>query len=620
MADPASLSNLEQVHAASFHLDLDVDFAAKVLKGSITVKAEALTDANSIALDTKDLTISKVEDGKGAPLKYELLKPHPVFGSKLEIKFGEKLAKGESTDVKIYYATSPKSSAIQWLPPSNTSGKKHPYLFTQCQAIHARAMFPCMDSPGIKSKYSARVTVPDPLVALMSAARLKRSSDGKKSVYTFEQNVPTPAYLVALVVGALEERKIGPRSSVWSEAEMVDAGAKEFEDTELYLKTAEDIAGPYVWGRYDILLLPPSFPYGGMENPCLTFVTPTLLAGDKSLATVVIHEIAHSWMGNLVTCKTWVDFWMNEGFCRILELKIIKALFGDKHFDLYACIGLKALQESIRHFGCNHEYTKMRPDLKDVDPDDAFSSVPYEKGMNFLIYLENLVGGEKLFNPFLKAYCENFKYKTITAKEFQKFFLGEMKGKVDDKKLGTIEWEKWMTSTGMPYVENKFDTTLIDESIKAAESCCKGGDVERKMVDKWSTPQKVVFFDKLETMQIAALEKAKSAGTEEKEKEKFREILTTLDKACEFSKSRNSEIRFRWYKLGIRCDFEEVFPDTVKFITAQGRMKFVRPLYRLLFGSKGKKLALDTFKSHREMYHAIAAKMLEKDLKCLPST
>jgi len=416
MSDPASFANLDNVKITSFHLDLSVNFKEKTLKGHIDVKAKALKESTSLVLDTRDLTISKVEDLKGNKIEHSMDKPHPVFGSKLEVKFGEAVKEGETKDIRIYYSTSPQSSAIQWLPPANTAGKKHPYLFTQCQAIHARSMFPCQDSPGVKSTYTATIAVPSPLVALMSAVAAKGTGEKKEDsvVYRFSQPVPTPSYLVALVVGCLEERKIGPRSSVWSEPEMVDAGVAEFEDTEKYLATAESIAGPYVWGRYDILLLPPSFPYGGMENPCLTFVTPTLLAGDKSLATVVIHEISHSWMGNLVTCKSWVDFWMNEGFCRILELKIIKALFGDKYFDLYANIGLKALRGSISLFGEDHNYTKMRPELKDVDPDDAFSSVPYEKGLNFLIYLENLIGGEKVMNPLLKEYCSTFKEKSTT--------------------------------------------------------------------------------------------------------------------------------------------------------------------------------------------------------------
>ena len=620
--DPNSFANVQDVVVESFDLNLDVNFRSKTLSGYIDMKTKALRDAKQIVMDTKDLSISKIVDGKGAALGYELSDADAVFGAKLTVQMpgGESKA-GESASIRIYYSTSPKSSAIQWLPPSNTAGKKHPYLFTQCQAIHARAMFPCQDSPGVKSTYKATVRVPAPLVALMSAQRVTTGSSGSKSTdsevseFKFTQPVPTPSYLVALVVGALEERKIGPRSSVWSEAEMVDAGAAEFADTEQYLKTAESIVGPYVWGRYDILLLPPSFPYGGMENPCLTFVTPTLLAGDKSLATVVVHEISHSWMGNLVTCKTWVDFWMNEGFCRFLELKILKALMGAKFFDLFACIGLKALRESVARYGTKHNYTKMRPNLDGVDPDDAFSSVPYEKGMNFLIYLEGVVGGDTKMNPFLRAYCEKFKFKAVTAEAFRDFFMSYFASKgVDKTKLNSIEWDQWWNTTGMPYKANTFDTSLADASVAAANGIMKGIIPDAKRVAGWSTQQSVVFLDTLEDLEVAFLE-AKKGGDGVARKD-MRERLEPLAKACpSISQSKNSEIRFRWCKVCIRADREAVFPDAIKFITEQGRMKFVRPLYRLLFASgPGRQRALETFAKAKGMYHPVAAKMLEKDL------
>mmetsp|Transcript_21328 Transcript_21328/g.41387 ORF Transcript_21328/g.41387 Transcript_21328/m.41387 type:complete len:459 (-) Transcript_21328:273-1649(-) len=443
----------------------------------------------------------------------------------------------------------------------------------------------------------------------------KGSSSGSTSFYEFKQAVPIPSYLVALVVGNLKEKVIGPRSSVWSEPEMVDAGAHEFAQTEDYIKKGEEIAGPYVWGRYDILLLPPSFPYGGMENPCLTFVTPTLLAGDRSLATVVIHEISHSWMGNLVTCKTWKDFWMNEGFCRFLELKIIKALFGAEHFDLHACIGLKALRESIKMYGEKHNFTKMRPELKGVDPDDAFSSVPYEKGLNFLIYLENLIGGEKVMNPFLKAYCDKFKFSTVTAEEFREFFVSTCESKVDKKVLQGIEWNNWWNTPGMPYKENKFDRTLVDSSIKAAENAANGLAVDGNMVANWSTQQLVVFLDHLEDIETKRIQEATKAGKLAEFTADFHKALNKLEKDVGFSKYKNSEIRFRWCKIGIRAEWKPVFEDAKDFATEQGRMKFVRPLYRLLFASKlGKRMALETFQAKRQIYHSIAAKMVARDL------
>lgn len=314
----------------------------------------------------------------------------------MEISLPIALSKNQEVVIEISFETSPKSSALQWLTPEQTSGKEHPYLFSQCQAIHCRAILPCQDTPSVKLTYSAEVSVPKELVALMSAIRDGEAPDPEdpsRKIYRFSQKVPIPCYLIALVVGALESRQIGPRTLVWSEKEQVEKSAYEFSETESMLKIAEDLGGPYVWGQYDLLVLPPSFPYGGMENPCLTFVTPTLLAGDKSLSNVIAHEISHSWTGNLVTNKTWDHFWLNEGHTVYLERHICGRLFGEKFRHFHALGGWGELQNSIKTFGDTHPFTKLVVDLTNVDPDVAYSSVPYEKGFALLFYLEQLLGG-----------------------------------------------------------------------------------------------------------------------------------------------------------------------------------------------------------------------------------
>ncbi|MEE6519831.1 hypothetical protein FKM82_017582, partial [Ascaphus truei] len=262
-------------------------------------------------LDTKDLTIKSVVVN-GQKATFVLGQSHSFKGTPLEITLPFPLTRGQEIIVGICYETSPKSSALQWLTPEQTAGKKHPYLFSQCQATHCRTIVPCQDAPSVKFTYYCQVSIPKELVALMSAINdgdIPDPEDCKRKIYRFRQNVPIPSYLIALVVGAVEGRKLGPRTVVWTEKELMDASAYEFAETEKMLKHAEDLVGPYVWERYDLLILPPSFPYGGMENPCLTFVTPTVLAGDRSLASVIAHEISHSWTGNLVTNKTWEHFW-----------------------------------------------------------------------------------------------------------------------------------------------------------------------------------------------------------------------------------------------------------------------------------------------------------------------
>ena len=300
---------------------------------------------------------------------------------------------GHEVSVNFIYETSTHASAIQWLPAAATAEKKHPYVFTQCQAIHARSLLPCQDSPGVKTTYTAEVTSPEWCTVLMSAVAENKTHHKGKSVHTWNQKVPTPAYLIALAAGSLDHRDISNRVRVWSEPSVVDKAASDFSGTEDFVKAAEHYTIPYEWGRYDVLCMPPAFPYGGMENPCLTFVTPTLLTGDKSLADVIMHEIAHSWTGNLVTNATWNHFFLNEGWTMWLQRKIEYRIKGGiEHQKLSAQSGFNHLKDDITLFGETNPLTSLVCPLGDQDPDDSFSSVPYEKGFNLLYYLETIIG------------------------------------------------------------------------------------------------------------------------------------------------------------------------------------------------------------------------------------
>lgn len=555
-----------------FALNLTADFAKSVLQGFVDLDIEVLSDATQLVLDSRTLTIESVTHAS-AVCKHELAAANEAYGQKLSIDLPAALhKKGSTGTIRVNYSTSPNASAVQWLPKEQTAGKLHPYLFTQCQAIHARSMFPCQDSPSNKTTYNGTITVPAPLTALMSAASTGStpSKDGKTTTFTFHQKVPMPSYLVALAIGALEKRDIGPRSAVWSEKEMVEAGAFEFSETEQFIVAAEAIVGDYVWGRYDILLLPPSFPYGGMENPCLTFVTPTLLAGDRSLANVVAHEISHSWMGNLVGCTTWEHFWLNEGFTVFLERKIVQSMYSKQEAHMHALIGRVALDRSLDSFGHQHPYTHLVPKLDGIDPDDAFSSVPYEKGFHFLTYLEGLVGGEAVMNPFLRAHCDKFKYSTTTSEEWKTFFLQYFEAKGLADKLKAIDWDTWFYKPGPPCVTNKFDTSLVDTATALATKLASGADVNIDITG-WACAQILVFLDKLGELQ-------KAAG---KDKQAFFvSLLQKVDAACSFSASQNAEIQFRFYTLGLRAEMSAVLDGTVALLKSQGRMKFVRPLYR----------------------------------------
>lgn len=536
-----------------------------------------------------------------------------ALGTKLVIGFGKQLSEGETCDVVISFSTMPKSTALQFLDPSQTAGGKHPYLFTQCQAIHARSFIPCQDTPAAKITYSAAVTVPSALTTLMSAIPQDSSkpSSGPSGTHTFhfKQDVPIPSYLLALAVGELESRQIGPKSKVWSEPSMVEAGAYEFADTAKFLAAAEEVAGEYVWGVYDLLLLPPSFPYGGMENPCLTFVTPTLLAGDRSLVNVVAHEIAHSWTGNLVTNATWEHFWLNEGFTVFLERKIIGRLHGQQALQFHAANGYLSLVDTIHQIGDTHNFTALVPDLSGgVDPDDSFSKVPYEKGFYFLYYLQGLVGGSKPFEAFLKTYLQHFKFKTLTTTDFQEFFCDYFK---DTTAIQQIDWQTWLYSPGLPPVQNDYDPTLgqaadalalkwhtsdlLGIGSKGPAGACPSD------IQGWSSEMLVAFLDKL------ASYRARQAMN--------KQTTRHMAKLYSLDESKNAEIRGSWYKLAVNAEDDAVLPLTVQFLKEQGRMKFLRPLYRALYKSKmGKDVAVQTFQESRQSYHPIAAKMVAADL------
>ncbi|XP_078716937.1 leukotriene A-4 hydrolase [Lampetra fluviatilis] len=604
--DPSSLSQEPGLAQRHLSLSLHVDFSSHVLRGVASLRLLALSSASSLVLDTRDLKILKVTSSNG-PTTFAVGAAHKTLGSALEITLPTPVEKGQEVTVDVEYETAPSASALQWLTPEQTAGKQHPYLFSQCQAIHCRSMVPCQDTPSLKFTYDAKVSVPKSLVALMSALSDGSEPDptnGEFTIHKFKQPVQIPSYLIALVVGALESREIGPRSKVWSEKEFVEQAASEFSETETMLTTAEELVGPYVWGRYDLLVLPPSFPYGGMENPCLTFVTPTVLAGDKSLAGVVAHEISHSWTGNLVTNKTWEHFWLNEGHTVYLERMIAGKMFGEKTRQFFAIGGWKSLQESVDTFGPEHGFTKLVPVLDGVDPDDSFSTVPYEKGFALLYHLEQALGGPDVFIGFVKAYIEKFAYSTATTEQWKAFLFEYFKDKADV--LQAVDWKAWIYSPGMPPVKLQYDTTLADacSALAARWSQTKDVDLASFNADDlkdFSSNQKVEFLALL-LLQPALPVKS----------------LQRMEEVYKLNSVKNSEIRFRWLRLGLRARWEEAIPLALRMATEQGRMKFTRPLFRDLFAYEAAHgRAIAAFQAARATMHPVTGTLVAKDLNLL---
>ncbi|XP_075152053.1 leukotriene A-4 hydrolase isoform X1 [Haematobia irritans] len=603
--DPSSYSQPELITTKHSTLNWKVDFENTRLRGSVVHNFKVLENGlESIILDVRDVNILNAEivsENASIPLNYFVSDPVADIGEKLTLELPQGTAKGDLS-VRIDYETASNASGLQWLTPEQTLGKKYPYMFSQCQAIHARSIVPCQDTPAVKFTYNATVEHPKDLKALMSAL-IEKKGDGTT---TFKQDVPIPAYLLAIAIGDLVSKPLGPNSNVWAEQGIIDECAEEFSQTSEMLKAAEDVCGPYVWKQYDLLVMPPSFPFGGMENPCLTFVTPTLLAGDKSLADVVAHEIAHSWTGNLVTNKNFEHFWLNEGFTVFVETKIVGRMKGSKEQDFHMIRNLTDLQECIRtQLSNTPELTKLVVDLSNCGPDDAFSSVPYIKGSTFLRYIEDLMGGPSVFEPFLRSYLQKYAYQSVMTDDFKSSLYDYFIGTDKKDKLEQIDWDMWLTCEGMPPIIPELDQTLANVSkqlsvlwsTKTTDELVDNAEVKQRI----STHQLIDFLGKLiECKEIKDL-------TEKK--------IELLESTYNLKHTKNAEVLFRLMRLCIMAKLMNRMDQIIAFANSNFRMKFCRPIYRdLAKWPEAKPIAVKNFESVKDQMMAVCSHTIEKDL------
>ncbi|XP_055386123.1 leukotriene A-4 hydrolase-like [Condylostylus longicornis] len=605
--DPNSYSEPEKVVLKHVDLDWTVDFKKHVLIATaiydFVIIEKSPKGLSSILLDVRDIKITDVFcicSGTEIPVNFFVGDHVEDIGAKLTIELPQ--GSEEALKLKIVYETSSNASALQWLTPEQTLGKKHPYLFSQCQAIHARSILPCQDTPSVKFTYRAKLTYPEELNALMSAIRVSN----EKGVAEFQQTVPIPAYLLAIAIGNLVCRKIGPISHVWAEEGIIEACAFEFSETSEFLNKAEEICGPYVWKQYDLLVMPPSFPFGGMENPCLTFVTPTLLAGDKSLADVVAHEIAHSWTGNLVTNKNFEHFWLNEGFTVFIEAKIVGRMKGDKERDFHSIRNLTELKECIRtQLKDTPQLTKLVVDLSNLGPDDAFSSVPYIKGSTFLRYMEDILGGPDVFEPFLRSYFETFKYKSVLTGDFKAYMYDYFGERNMDNKLEKIDWDLWLYGEGMPPFLPKLDDSLAIVSSNLSELWslhnCDDIKLSPQLLEKITSQQIIDFLGKLiECSNIVELNEEK---------------ILLLERTYNLKSNRNSEVKFRFLRLCIRAKLMDRMDEIIAFANSNFRMKFVRPIYRDLANwPEAKPIAIENFNRVKDQMMTVCSTQVARDL------
>nr|CDJ94007.1 Peptidase M1 domain containing protein [Haemonchus contortus] len=517
---------------------------------------------------------------------------------------------GGRLSVVILYSTSPDATALQWMKKEQTADKKAPYLFSQCQAIHARSIVPCMDTPSVKSTYEAQVTVPAGLTCLMSAIGEGSKGDDEFTTFFFKQPVAIPSYLIAIVVGALEKRDISERVAVWAEPSVVDKAHWEFSETEDILTCAEEIAGKYIWGRYDMVCLPPSFPFGGMENPCLTFLTPTLIAGDRSLVSVIAHEIAHSWSGNLVTNSSWEHFWLNEGFTMFIERKICGRLVSEDYRQFMSFNGWtnNLIPAVYEQFTPTHQFTKLIQDHTNVDPDVAFSCVPYEKGSALLFYLEQKLGGSEIFEAYLRDYLTTFAHKAIDSHQWKKHLYEYFQDKTDI--LNAVDFDAWFHAVGMPPEKPNYGQAMVIACEALFKQWIEADEVEVNNINT----------DSFKAMQpLQQIEFISQLWQHDPPLEHWK--LTALDRAYGLNDSENSEIVFKWIRLCVKAKWEPIIDKALRFISSQGRLKFCRPVYRDLSAwPAAKTRARDQYIQTRSSMHPITAEMIAKDLHMRHST
>ena len=496
--------------------------------------------------------------------------------------------------MRLRYRTSPDAPALQWLSPEQTEGGRHPFLFSQCQPIHARSLVPLQDTARHRLTYEAEVEVPEPLSAVMSAGPAGEGPGSRPGtrVFRFRMPQPIPPYLLALAVGRLESRELGPRSRVFAEPETVEKAAYEFAETEAMIARAEELFGPYDWDRYDMLVLPPSFPYGGMENPRMTFLTPTLLAGDRSLVDVVAHELAHSWTGNLVTNADMEHFWLNEGFTVWAERRLLEALHGEEATVLAWAIGEKALEESLERFGAGSPLTRLRTELAGMDPDDAFSSVPYEKGARFVTLLERTAGRQR-FDRFMRDYMARFRFTSITTEEFLAFLESELPGLASQ-----VGAQEWLYEPGLPGNAPVFRSPRLDGLVALAQAFAGGERPAASAISAWSPAETLVYLQNLP-------------------REIDGEGCAWLDTALGLTGRGNHEILVEWLTLAAGSDYEPAFARLREVLLRVGRMKYLRPLYAAMGRHpRTRVLAREVFAEAAPRYHAlsrrVAASVIEK--------
>ncbi len=579
--DPHSYADLAQGRITHIDLRIQADFDAHILNIRAEYQlAEPVT--GSLFLDTSQIEI-KSAHAKGQALGWEFDERDQLLGERLHLSGLE-----NASSFTLTFATAPEARALQWLPAVQTAGGEHPFLFSQCQAIHARSVFPCQDTPSVRFTFTAEVEVPGALTAALAAEQVGVEERGENKVFKFKMPQPIPSYLFAIGIGNLAFRELGPRTGVYAEPELVDAAAWEFAENEEKIVEAEKLLGPYLWGRYDLLILPPSFPYGGMENPRLTFLTPTAILGTRGQTALITHELAHAWTGNLVTNATWEDFWLNEGWTTYAETRITEVLEGEEVADLMAVYDEKRLLEIMERIGMDSPLTCLKVPSEGRDPDASFTIIPYYKGAFLIKELEYLIGRDR-FDEFIQKYTGKYQFQSLTTEAFLTFLKDELP-EVFEK----VNIQSWIYEPGLTDKRRKPQSALYDEVQEVLAAYKAGTRPTKEQVAGWHRYQILSFLQAL-PKQIPA------------------EDCKYLEDTLELANKNDANHFALFYATCITSGYQEILPRVEEFLGKNGRLLYVLPIFRAMIESDwAKERARRILEEVRERQHLITVHVIDK--------
>jgi hypothetical protein len=571
-----------------------------------------------------------------------------LFGKPLEIEVPRSQSK-----IVIHYKTRPSAGALQWLSPAQTYDQTHPFLFSQSQSILARTWIPLQDKPSIRFTYTSEVRVvcgigvedsdinPTDFNVVMSAVKLGNPEGdivSNNKVHRFEQKKPIPSYLMAIAVGSFGYKSLGKNTGVYAEHKLLQKAAWEFADLQKMVDAAGEMFGEYAWGDYNVLVLPPSFPFGGMENPVVTFATPTIIAGDRSLVSLLAHELAHSWSGNLVTNRTWDDFWLNEGFTVYVESRIMEQLYGKNYADMLRVLGKGELDKTLGWMLKEApEDSHLRLHLGDRDPDEGLTDIAYEKGRFFLMMLEQLYG-RAAFDEFLNGHFRKYAFGTVTTD----LFLADLKAFHEKQVTGNVvgplpTWRDfeprvmaWIDGEGLPV--GGFPKLESMEFERVEQQVSKFLWSGEPLHPGYSIPcdASVIDTSGFTTHHWLHLLRNLHTRADGSPGRLSREEMAGLDARFHFTQTQNAEIACDWFVLSIQSDYRPAYQAMHDFLLKVGRRKFLMPIYEALLAqyvvkdgkyesafAQGKEMATEIFLQAEPGYHSVAARSL-RELLVLP--